>query len=249
MTAQKTCFISDLHLDESQPHLIQFFLKFLNQCDKTVDALYILGDLFEVWIGDDVHSLFSEEMIEALRTKTKNGLPIFFLPGNRDFLIGKKFLTASGCQLLPDEKKIWLYHTPVLLMHGDTLCTRDIHYLKWRKLSHHPLSRYFFLCWPLSWRQALANQLRKKSKAYTQKLNSDLMDVTQSEVERVMSHHQANVLIHGHTHRPGIHPFSLNGKAAERIVLGAWHDHPNVLVWKENGEKELLLMTDSAAIT
>jgi UDP-2,3-diacylglucosamine hydrolase len=236
----KTYFISDLHLEESRPNITQKFLSFLNQCDASVDALYILGDLFEVWIGDDEDSLFHREIKQALKIASNKGLPIYFMYGNRDFLIGKKFLRETGCTLLADEEKISLYGTSVLLMHGDTLCTRDEVYMKARKLGRNRLLQFLFLLTPLTLRKKYANKMRAKSKNHTQTISKEIMDVTQVEVKNVMRKHKVNLLIHGHTHLPNTHYFLIDGAHSERIVLSAWHEGGHAVAWKESGEKEIL---------
>lgn len=243
-TSRKTLFISDLHLDENQVDITKQFLNFLNDCDPTmIDALYILGDLFETWIGDDDDTPFHRNIIKALKTATQKGLNIFFLHGNRDFMIGKQFLRESGCKLLSEEEKIILYGTPVLLMHGDTLCTRDTAYLKWRKKSRNPiLSTLLFSIWPLWFRRQFANKMRAKSTMHTKMTAKELMDVTQEEVERVMLKHNVKYLIHGHTHKPNMHEFIIHDFNAMRIVLGAWHELGNVLIWDESGKKEWIEM-------
>lgn len=249
-TTKKTLFISDLHLEESRPAITSLFLDFLKQCDGSVDALYILGDLFEAWIGDDDDSPFHRHIITALHTASQKGLRLYFLYGNRDFLIGKKFLQETGCQLLADEEKISLYGTSVLVMHGDTLCTGDVHYLKWRKISRSRLFKTILLTFfSLRSRKKIAEKIRATSQQHTSKTKKEIMDVTQTEVERVMQQHQVQFLIHGHTHRPGTHTFPLNQQISTRIVLDAWHNHGSVLVWNSNGEKELLTLplTASAA--
>jgi UDP-2,3-diacylglucosamine hydrolase len=238
INSTSTLFISDIHLEKSQPEITRQFLKLLNEIRPPVDALYILGDLFEIWIGDDGGIPEHQEIIQALRSLTQNGVPVFVLHGNRDFLIGKKFLEETGCQFLPDESVISIYGQTVLLMHGDTLCTRDIVYIRMRKIIRHPLVQWLFLKLPLSIRLAIANKIREKSKQHTAVTSYDTMDVTQDEVRRIMQNHKASCLIHGHTHRPGFHQFTLQGTAAERIVLGAWHERGNVLVWGEMGRKE-----------
>lgn len=240
MTTRKTLFISDLHLEESRPDITQAFLSLLNHCDFSVDALYILGDLFEVWIGDDHHTPFHSQIIEALQKATKRGLPIYFIYGNRDFLIGKKFLQKTGCQLLADEEKISLYGTPVLLMHGDTLCTQDIAYLKARKKGRNRFLQFLFLSLPLKIRERIANKMRAKSAKHTHNTAPEIMDVTEGEVLRVMQKHEVQVLIHGHTHRPAIHSFLLNHSPANRIVLAAWHERGSALIWDEQGGKTFL---------
>lgn len=237
---RKTLFISDLHLEESRPDITQQFLQFLKTCEATVDALYILGDLFEVWVGDDDETLFHRDIIRALKSATAQGLPIYFLYGNRDFLIGKKFLRETGCQLLADEERIIIYGTPVLLMHGDTLCTHDVQYLKARKKGRNRFLQTLFLFLPLKIRKNFADKMRAKSTLHTRSTTQEMMDVVQEEVARVMQKHTVKYLIHGHTHRPAIHKFSLNKTDATRIVLGAWHQRGNALIWSESGKKEWL---------
>lgn len=235
---KRTIFISDLHLDETRPDITQRFFSLLKNCDTSVDALYILGDLFEVWIGDDDDTSFHRDIIAALKLATQKGLAIYFMHGNRDFLIGKKFLYKTGCHLLSDEEKIVLYHTPLLLMHGDTLCTRDIAYLKARKKTRNRILQTLFLLLPIHVRKKMANKIREKSLYHTQSTAAEIMDVTPSEVERTMQKHAVSYLIHGHTHRPMFHEFLLSHTQAERIVLGAWHHQGNMLIWYASGKKE-----------
>lgn len=236
---QKTIFISDLHLEASRPDITSQFTGLLASCDASVDALYILGDLFEVWIGDDDDNDFHRTIISALKQATQNGTKIYIMHGNRDFMLGRKFLKASGCQLLPDEITITLYQTPVLLMHGDTLCTRDIAYIKARKMARNRLLQFLFSLLSLSKRRKIADNMRKKSMQHTQSAPKEIMDVTQDEVARVMQKHQVAHLIHGHTHRPDEHQFQLNGHSAKRYVLAAWHDHGSALIWNEAGEIQI----------
>jgi len=240
---KKTLFISDLHLEEKTPQTTALFLKLLDNCDREVDALYILGDLFEAWIGDDDDSPFVQSIISSIKKASDKGLKIYLMRGNRDFLYGKRIEAKAGVSLLPDEACISLYGKHVLLMHGDTLCTRDTAYLEWRKKARNRfLHTVFFLSLPLSIRRKIADMLRKKSSEYSRQKPEEMMDVTQEEVERLMQKHQVNDLIHGHTHRPGIHQFNLNAHPSKRIVLGAWHDAGSVLVWDEMGRKELQII-------
>lgn len=161
--------------------------------------------------------------------------------GNRDFLIGRRFAKITGCQILSDEEVISLYGTPVLLMHGDTLCTNDVAYLKWRKKARNRfLHTLFFLILPLSLRKKIAKKMRAASEQHSVRKSMDILDVTQEEVIRVMKKHQVQYLIHGHTHRPAFHSLTTQDQPATRIVLAAWHGHGNVLVWDERGEKELV---------
>lgn len=237
---RKTVFISDLHLQENEPLITQSFLHFLKQCDSTIDAIYILGDLFEIWIGDDDQSIWLEQILQAIRAITIKGIMVYILHGNRDFLISKRFLRKTGCQLLPDETKIILYNTPILLMHGDTLCTLDTTYLKARKRLRNPLLQKLFLLLPLKLRKRLADSMRKASKRHTKATAMNIMDVSLEEVEHVMQKHDAYYLIHGHTHRLGIHQFTLNHQPAMRIVLGAWHHQGSALIWDNAGNKDLI---------
>jgi|SRR5579885_803881 UDP-2,3-diacylglucosamine hydrolase len=237
---KKTIFISDLHLEETRPDITRIFLHLLKNCDASVDALYILGDLFEAWVGDDNDTPLHREVISALKAVTRNGIPVYFIHGNRDFLIGRRFLNESGCILLPDEAEINLYNTPVLVMHGDTLCTRDQAYMKARRKTRNPVLQALFLLLPLSIRRNIADKMRAKSQEYTSSAPKEIMDVTQEEVRNVMLKHKAAFLIHGHTHRPGIHDFLLGHIPATRIVLGAWHEKGNMLIWNESGEKKLV---------
>ncbi len=234
-------FISDLHLDETHPSSKDTFLTFLTQCTQQAKALYILGDFFETWIGDDDLTPFNQIIINALRSATDQGLAIYFMHGNRDFLIGKKFLQTTACQLLPDEYVIDIYGTPTLLMHGDTLCTDDIHYLKARKKMHCWILQKLFLLKSLKKRRIIAQHYREKSKSHIAKLPDNIMDVTQAEVERVMNKHQVQHLIHGHTHRQATHSFQLQNKPATRTVLGAWHDKGNALICKADGQQEFII--------
>ena len=242
MSIHKTIFLSDLHLQASSLVIGKILLGLLNTLDETTDAVYILGDLFETWIGDDDDNVFHQTIIQAFKNVTKKGIPIYLLHGNRDFLIGKKFLSESGCQLLSDETKILLYHTPVLIMHGDTLCTQDHAYIKARKKLRNQLVQKIFLFLPLSIRQKIAAALREKSKQHTAQTSSHIMDVTQAEVERVMKKNGVYYLIHGHTHRPDIHHFSIDHSPALRIVLDAWHERGHILIWDELGHQTMLYL-------
>lgn len=236
---KKTLFISDLHLDESDPVSFEHFKKLINELDENVDALYILGDFFEVWVGDDNQSPFYDSIIALLKAANEKRIPVYILHGNRDFLLGQSFFQQAKCTFLPDESRITIYKTPVLLMHGDTLCTADHAYQRARKLMRNRFLQYVFLHLPLSFRKKIANELRNASKRHTTTASMNSMDVTQQEVERVMQNHRVSHLIHGHTHRPNIHQFTLDGESCSRMVLGAWHSKPSVLTWYEDGRKEL----------
>lgn len=231
--------ISDLHLDENSPEMATLFLRFLKNEAIKADALYILGDFFEMWIGDDNLTDFNLSIIQALHKATQAGLPIYFMHGNRDFLIGKKFLKATGCQLLPDEYVVNLYSTPTLMMHGDTLCTEDVKYLKFRKKSRNWFMQQLFLLKSLESRRAIAKKYREASKTHTSTSPDYIMDVTPAEVERVMLKHNVQRLIHGHTHRKAVHSWMLDERPMTRTVLGAWHEHGSVLVCEPSGSSYL----------
>ncbi|WP_278621023.1 UDP-2,3-diacylglucosamine diphosphatase [Ectopseudomonas oleovorans] len=216
--------ISDLHLEEKRPDITRAFLHFLATRARQAEALYILGDFFEVWIGDDGMTPFQHEIARALRELSEAGTRIYLMHGNRDFLIGKAFCREAGCTLLSDPHKVQMGGEPVLLMHGDSLCTLDVGYMKLRRWLRNPLSLLILRNLPLSTRQKLARQLRNESRAQTRMKASEIVDVTPQEVIKVMAAHGVRTLIHGHTHRPAVHNLEVNGQPARRIVLGDW-DH------------------------
>ena len=224
----QTLFVSDLHLDPKRPHIIAAFCRFLNEC-SSADALYILGDLFEYWIGDDDPAIGLEPAINAISELSNSGVPIYFIHGNRDFLIGKRFSKQTQCKILAEETVIDLYGTPTLIMHGDTLCTDDIAYQKYRAKARNPFIQKPLLMLSVKRRLKIAEGLRNKSKSAVQEKPEYIMDVNQQAVEKVMLKHNVNVLIHGHTHRPAEHEFNLNGTKYQRIVLGDWYEHGSVL--------------------
>lgn len=214
--------ISDLHLEEKRPDITRAFLHFLATRARQAETLYILGDFFEVWIGDDGMTPFQHEIACALRELSDAGTRIYLIHGNRDFLIGKRFCREAGCTLLSDPHKVQMNGEPVLLMHGDSLCTLDIGYMKLRRWLRNPLSLLILRNLPLSSRQKLARKLRNESRTQTQMKASEIVDVTPQEVVKVMAAHCVRTLIHGHTHRPAVHELQVNGQAARRIVLGDW---------------------------
>ena len=230
-------FISDLHLDPARPDVAQAFFRFMEQQAPKADALYILGDFFEAWIGDDMQHEFIDAVKQSLRTLIETGIPVYLMHGNRDFLIGKLFTEETGCQLLEDPTLLELFGRKVLLMHGDTLCTRDVDYLAFRQMVRNPDWQKDFLSKSLAERLAIAQNIREVSKEKTGQLQYEIMDVTPSEVEKVMAEQDAQLLIHGHTHRPAIHQLEVNGKAAERVVLGDWHSAGWMLSFSEDGYK------------
>ncbi len=214
--------ISDLHLEQERPDISRAFLRFLETRAIHADALYILGDFFEVWIGDDAISPFQRSIAQALRQLSERGTRIYLMHGNRDFLIGKAFCQEAGCTLLPDPCVIELNGERVLLMHGDSLCTQDIGYMKLRRWLRNPISLFVLRNLPLSTRQKLARKLRNESQAQTRMKAREIVDVTPDEVPRIMAANRVRTLIHGHTHRPATHQLVVNGEPAQRIVLGDW---------------------------
>jgi UDP-2,3-diacylglucosamine hydrolase len=238
-----TYFVADLHLEESRPDIAQIFLKFLRQEVLRADALYILGDLFEAWIGDDDNTSFHQMIINALSDISRKGIPVYFMRGNRDFLVGKTFRRKTGCRLLPDEHVIQLYGQPTLLMHGDTLCTQDKEYLKFRRYARNYFVQKFFLFKSIEKRKAIAQMARQKSTQYTRSAPSEIMDVTPDEVIRVMKKYSTRHLIHGHTHRPDIHRFMIDDEMSTRTVLAPWHEKGSAFAVYANGQREFITLS------
>ena len=231
------CFISDLHLQESRPDITKAFLEFLDDTASKAEKLYILGDLFEAWIGDDDQNNFISE-IQAALLKTNKTTKIFFLHGNRDFLIGTKFASSSGFELLHDPTIEEMFGNNVLLMHGDLLCTEDHDYQTFRKTSRDPKWQDEFLNKSIQERQEIALNLRTISKEATEIKKDEIMDVSTTEVIRIMEESSVNLLIHGHTHRPKSHNIKVNDQPAERIVLGDW-DTYGWYIWMDSSSCEL----------
>ena len=225
-----TLVIADLHLSQERPDITAAFLLFLQQKAANADALYILGDLFEVWIGDDNPSPLLAEVATAIKALTDSAIPVYFCHGNRDFLLGQGFAKRSGMILLEPLTVVDLYGTPTLVMHGDSLCTLDIGYQKFRAWWDQKWWQKLILSLPLWYRQHLARKARRVSAMDKKGKTSDIMDVTPDEVPKVMSQYQVQHLIHGHTHRPAVHPLQLaDGSAAQRYVLGDWYSQSSYL--------------------
>ena len=232
----ESLFIADLHLAPERPATVRLFLRFLAGRARRAEGLYILGDLFDAWIGDDDDSPPYPEIRAALRDLTASGVPCFLMHGNRDFLIGGRFSRDTGCTLLRDPYATELAGTPTLLMHGDLLCTDDVPYQRFRRKVRNPLVQRLFLWKSLKRRRAVAADYRRRSGAATALKAEAIMDINQSEVERRMRRFGARRLIHGHTHRPADHTFSLDGQPATRLVLADWHeDRGEVLVVSADG--------------
>ena len=230
-----TYFISDLHLQPNTPKITTIFLNFLQHQAIQADAVYILGDLFETWIGDDDPSPFANTIKQALNKLTATGVPIYFMHGNRDFILGQQFANETGLTLLPDPSVITLYGNSILLTHGDLLCIDDLKYQAFRRKAHSEKFQTRLLRLPLWIRRLIAIWARYKSKKHTQTTDLCIQDVNQTEVEHYLQQHNVNLMIHGHTHRPAIHEFILANKLTKRIVLAAWHEQGYLLKIDSNG--------------
>lgn len=224
-----TLFIADLHLHTEEPAITAGFLHFLDGVAREADALYILGDLFEAWIGDDDPNPLHQRVAGAIRALVDSGVPCYFIHGNRDFLLGKRFARESGMQLLPQEKVLNLYGRNVLIMHGDTLCTDDTGYQAFRAKVHQPWLQTLFLALPLFIRHRVAAKMRAGSRAANSSKSLAIMDVNQQAVIEAMEKHRVQWLIHGHTHRPAVHQLTANDAPAWRAVLGAWHSEGSMI--------------------
>jgi UDP-2,3-diacylglucosamine hydrolase len=225
----RTLFISDLHLDDSRPHITALFLDFLAREARDASALYILGDLFEAWIGDDAPSVVGDQVAEGLADLAARGVPSFFIHGNRDFLVGDAFARRARMTLLPDPSLLDIDGERVLLMHGDTLCIDDAKYQAFRGETRSPVWQRKFLALPVAERLRIAEQARAESRKYTRAADSALMDVNAGEVDRTLAAYRVRRLVHGHTHRPNVHRWNVEDAAFERIVLGDWYEQGSVL--------------------
>lgn len=227
-------FISDLHLSPLRPEITDCFLDFMSTEAIHAEKLYVLGDLFEFWIGDDDNSPFNILIKDAFKSLTQQGVECYFIQGNRDFLLNKRFCKETGVQLLADHTVIDIDNEKVLIMHGDTLCIDDIKYQEFRAKVHQPWLQWVFNRIPLFIRQRIVKNVQDKIKAKKQHKTLTIMDVTQSEVERVMLEEGVERLIHGHTHRPNVHTFSHKTQEMTRIVLGDWYTQGSILEYKNN---------------
>ena len=233
-----TLFISDLHLDGTRPDISAQFLEFLEREGRRAQALYILGDLFEAWIGDDDPDPDKRRVIAGLRAVTDAGVKSFLIHGNRDFLIGKRFCRETGVQLLADGTVIDVYGRRVLLMHGDLLCIDDHAYQRLRRIVRNPLVQFVMRRLTLRQRQRLAERMRAGSKEHIASMDiaaPEIMDVNEDEVRRTFARYGVDCIIHGHTHRPAIHEMQIDGHPAVRIVLGDWYEQGSVLRWDSGG--------------
>jgi len=228
-------FISDLHLTAGDAETTRRFVEFMAGPARAARDLYILGDLFEAWIGDDDDDPRLAPIVAALRELTDAGVSCALMHGNRDFLLGPRFCAATGARLLGDYERIVLFGQPVLLTHGDLLCTDDTRYMALRSELRSPNWQRDFLARPLNERRQIASDLRQLSATEIAAKDEYIMDVNQAAVERTMRDHDVTLLMHGHTHRPAVHRFELGGQPAARIVLGAWYHDPSIVRWTAAG--------------
>lgn len=234
-----TLFISDLHLDAERPEITALFLRFLAEEASRADALYILGDLFEAWIGDDDDAALPDTVAQALRSVSDQGVPIGFVRGNRDFLLRQRYADRAGFRVLPDPCVATLYDEAVLLLHGDLLCSDDTQYLAVRRQVRDPAWQDALLSRSLAERRAFAQQARSASGARQAAMSLEIGDATQSAVDAAFEQYGVRRMVHGHTHRPAVHDTLLRGLARQRIVLGDWYEQGSVLRWRRSGDIEL----------
>lgn len=229
---RKTYFISDLHLSENRPDLTALFVDFMQHQAPQAEALYILGDLFDFWVGDDEKSAVIATVIEQIKELSDQGVKCYFIHGNRDFLIGKKFAQACGLRLLGDYEVVDLYGQPTLICHGDTLCIDDVNYQAFRKKVHQKWLQRLFLCLPLKVRLKIGQNIRQQSKMDKLSKSTEIMDVNPEFVLQTFEKFGVKRMIHGHTHRQNIHLISPH---FERIVLGDWGKTASILEVTEQG--------------
>jgi UDP-2,3-diacylglucosamine hydrolase len=217
-------FVSDLHLTEERPEANERFISFVERKARDAEALYILGDFFEYWVGDDdLSDPFNAVVRGLLANLARSGVRLYFMHGNRDFLIGERFCAATGARLLPDPSVHEVEGVKTLLVHGDTLCTDDLEYQAWRHRARDPAFQAEFLAKPLAERRQAVLEMREKSRLVVQGKTADIMDVNDDAVREAMRSHGVRRLIHGHTHRPGRHPLQVDGERCERWVLPDWY--------------------------
>jgi len=236
-----TLFASDLHLDSEAPWAIDAFLGFLAGPARGCEALYLLGDLFEVWVGDDDDSPDHVRTCAGLKSLADSGVAVYVIHGNRDFLLGGDFARRTGVKLLPDPVLVDLYGVPTLLSHGDVFCTEDPSYQQLRSIVRRPRFQQRFLGLPLEARRKLASAARAGSKAHTERTIPTIMDVNPEAVTRAFRATGARRLIHGHTHRPAIHPGVVDGANTERVVLAPWYESASCVAVDAQGVREIPL--------
>lgn len=224
-----TLLISDLHLDDRRPAITRLFLEFLAGPAREADRLYILGDLFEAWLGDDLPGRTGRQVAAGLKTLADSGVPVSFMHGNRDFLVGDDYCRQAGMTLIHEPVVIGLHGVPTLLMHGDSLCTDDQAYQKFRARSRNPAWQRRILRLPGWIRRLIAARARRASRRHQAGIRPEILDVNAQAVRQAFREHNVKRLIHGHTHRPAIHELDIDGRACHRIVLGDWYEQGSVL--------------------
>ena len=232
-----TLFISDLHLEAERPDIGEQFIRFLQTDATEAEALYILGDLFEAWVGDDDPNAHYAIIKLAIRKLADSGIPVYFMHGNRDFMIGKKFANETGVKILKDPYPVKMYGQKALLSHGDAMCTDDVQYQRVRSMTRDLDWQASMLAKPLKERLRIAVEARRQSLEQKLNLSMDIMDVNQDAVMRTINEHGVDVLLHGHTHRPDIHTVDLGNRKAKRIVLGDWYTQGSLVRWDLRGPK------------
>ncbi len=225
----KHLFISDLHLAPERPDIIELFVQFMNNQAAKAESLYILGDLVEYWVGDDDKAAGLAPAFDAIKQQADKGLNVYLMHGNRDFLMGEELARRTGCTLIHEPYIAHFDNTPVLLLHGDILCTDDIRYQELRNMLRNPAWQADFLSKPIAEREQMALALRQQSKQETQQKSDDIMDVNTDAVSQAFTDNQVLFMIHGHTHRPAVHELEIDSKKAKRIVLGDWYTQGSVL--------------------
>ncbi|KTF13460.1 UDP-2,3-diacylglucosamine diphosphatase [Pseudoalteromonas sp. H105] len=236
---RQTYFIADLHLSESRPDISAAFYHFLDThvLNQNIDALYILGDFFEVWVGDDYVTPLSKEVAARLKQISDNATPVYFIHGNRDFIIRDKYAKQAGITLLPEQTVINLYGTPTVVLHGDEMCTQDTEYQNFRKKARGWWWPRLMLALPLWYRRSVAKKAREKSKQNQAGKSLEILDVSQEAVLDVFAKHQVKNMIHGHTHRPNVHHYKEQGTELTRTVLGDWYTQGSYLVVTPDSQK------------
>ncbi len=228
-------FISDVHVSPDRPAQTDRLIAFLASAAGCCERLFVLGDFFDLWLGDDDDRPPHAQVVAALKALTDGGVAVFVMFGNHDFLLGTEFEAQTGCQIINDPSVVSVQGSPVALMHGDTLCTDDIEYQKFRAYARNPDVQREFLKLGLAERLERANLIRRQSREATPLKPSEIMDVNQPAVTQAMRDLDVNTVIHGHTHRPGMHTFDLDGGNATRIVLGDWYADDPVGLWDAEG--------------
>ena len=233
-------FISDLHLAAERNETIRLFERFVDEIAIHAERLYILGDFLEYWLGDDDTAVGLEKVFESLKKLSDANVSVFFMAGNRDFLIGNELAEKLDFKIIEEPFIEDINGSKALLMHGDTLCTDDVEYQKFRAMVRDKPWQQQILARPLQEREQIAQSMRQQSEFANAEKNFTIMDVNQNAVSETMKQHAVNLLIHGHTHRPGIHEFEIDGKAAKRCVLGDWYNQGSYIRIAENSPPELI---------